>query len=112
MLYILVNFIPEFFSGLQNQRTASLKAVNTNNYDPEFEPLAKLLQAILSDPVINKKVISILKMDSYPRRLILNNWLEQLRSNNAPNKLTQTLSYLFDDIVAEKVLTLINNRLN
>jgi len=89
-----------------------LKAVNKYIYDPEFEPLAKLLQAILSDPVINKKVVSILKMDSYPRRLVLNNWLEQLRRNNAPKKLTRTLSYLFDDNVAQKVLFLISNRLS
>jgi hypothetical protein len=45
------------------------------------------------DPVINKKVINILKLESYPRRIVLSNWLEQLHSNNAPNKLTQTLSF-------------------
>ena len=62
------------------------------------------------DPVINKKTINILKMDSYPRRLVLNNWLEQLRRNNAPLKLTQSLACLFDDIIAERVLTIIEKR--
>jgi len=60
------------------------------------------------DPVINQKVSNLLNMDSYLRRLVLNNWLEQLRRNNAPQKLTQALSYLFDDLFAEKVYGLIN----
>jgi hypothetical protein len=47
-------------------------------------------------------------MDSYPRHIVLSNWLEQLRRNNAPKRLIQTLSYLFDDTTAEKVYGLIN----
>ena len=81
--------------------------LNTNKTDYleiEFESFEKLFQAMRDEPVINKKVISILKMDSYRRRLVLNNWLEQLRRNNAPPKLMQTLSCLFDDLIAEKVL--------
>ena len=66
-----------------------------------------LMQAIRKDPVINKKAISILKMESYPRHIVLSNWLEQLRRNNAPLILTQSLACLFDDIIAERVLTLI-----
>jgi hypothetical protein len=46
-------------------------------------------------------------MDSYPRCLVLNNWLEQLRRKNAPGKLIQTLSIMFDDSVAEKIFELI-----
>jgi len=87
-----------------------LNTKKENNYKSDFEPFVKLLQAMRNDPVINKKIINILKMDSYPRRLVLNNWLEQLRCNNASQKLMQTLGYLFDDVIAEKVLTLINNR--
>ena len=77
-----------------------------NEFD--FEPMIKLLQAIRYDPVINKKVSGLLKMDAFPRRMVLNNWLEQLRLNKAPKKLTQTLTYLFDDNIAEKVYNLIN----
>ena len=50
----------------------------------------------------------MLAMDPYPRRLVLNNWLEQLRKKNAPKQLTQTLSYLFDDVIAQKIYDLIN----
>jgi len=76
--------------------------------ESDFESIRKLLQAIRNDPVINKKVKSILKMDAYPRRLVLNNWLEQLRRKNAPEKLIQTLSILFDDSVAIKIFELIS----
>jgi len=87
-----------------------MRISNSNNYIAEIESLVTLLNALLSDPLINNKVNKILKMDSYPRHIILSNWLKQLSDNNAPEKLTQTLSYLFDDNVAKKVLTLINNR--
>ncbi len=84
-----------------------MNASKTSGLDTEFESFLKLVQAMRKDPVINKKVVHILKMESYLRRLVLNNWLEKLRKENAPKKLTQTLSYLFDDIVAEKTLKLI-----
>jgi hypothetical protein len=83
------------------------KMKNKNN---QFEPLAKLVQIMQDDEVINKKVITVLQMDSYQRRLVLNNWLEKLRKQNASQKLLTALSCLFDDKVAEQVLTLIDNR--
>ena len=60
------------------------------------------------DPVINAEVMKILKLDPYQRRFVLNNWLEQLRFRNASENLLSALSSLFDDTIAEKVLTLIN----
>ena len=48
-------------------------------------------------------------MDAYPRRLVLNTWLEQLRRNHATQDLLNALSCLFDDKVSEQVLTLIND---
>lgn len=79
-----------------------------NTEENEIKSFEKLLRATCYDPVINKKVLSILKMGSYPRHIVLSNWLEQLRLNNAPKRLIQTLTYLFDDTVAEKVYGLIN----
>ena len=75
--------------------------------ESDFESIRILLQAIHNDPVINEKVKSILKMDAYPRRLVLNNWLEQLNRNNAPQDLLSALSFLFDDNVAEQILMFI-----
>ena len=68
----------------------------------------KLLQAIRNDQALNKKITDLLKMDVYPRHLVLSNWLEQLRRKKAPGKLTRTLSILFDDHIAEKVLKLVS----
>jgi hypothetical protein len=73
-----------------------------------MKSITTLLQAMRDDPLINKRIINILMLESYPRRLILSNWLEQLRRKNAPRQLTTTLSYLFDDTIAEKVLRMIN----
>ena len=84
-----------------------MNSSNAFGLETEFKSFLKLVQAMRKDPVINKKVVHILKLDSYLRRLVLNNWLEQLRKENAPKKLTQTLSFLFDDIVAENTLKLI-----
>ena len=87
-----------------------MKSSKPEKAENEFEPFIKLIQVMRDDPLINKKVIKMLKQNSYQRRIILNNLLEQLRRQNAPESLMQALSCLFDDIVAEKVLTLINNR--
>lgn len=75
----------------------------------DYQPVEKLLHAIRYDPLINKKIINILEMESYQRRIVLSNWLEQLRRNNAPGGLTQSLSYFFDEQLAEKVLTFLKD---
>jgi hypothetical protein len=86
-----------------------LKTPKANNYNSDFVSIERLLKAMRYDPVINKKVVNILNMDSYQRRIVLSNWLEQLRRNSAPKKLMQSLSCLFDDRIAAKVLSLVNN---
>jgi len=78
--------------------------MNTNS---DLESIETLLQAMRHDPVIHRKVIAMLEMDPYPRQIVLSNWLEELRLHHAPKKLCQTLSYLFDDLIAEKVYELL-----
>ena len=78
--------------------------------DNESESLIKLIQVMRDDSLINKRVIEMLKLNSYQRRAVLNNWLERLREQNAPQKLLSALSCLFDDKIAEQVLALINDR--
>jgi hypothetical protein len=53
----------------------------------------------------------MLQLDSYQRRSVLNNWFERLRRQKAPENFLSALSCLFDDKVAEEVLTLINKRM-
>ena len=82
--------------------------LNLKPVEYDFDDMVKLLHAIRHDPLIYNKVAQILQLDSYRRRFILNNWLKQLRNNNAPQNLLDTLSYLFDDKVSEQVLKLID----
>ena len=72
------------------------------------QSFAHLLQAIKEDKAINTRVIQLLKLNSYTRRVLLNKWLEQLRRIQAPEKLIEALSCLFDDKIAKNVLNLIN----
>lgn len=88
----------------------TLKSSRIKKANNQFESLNKLIQVMRDDEVINKKVIEMLQLDSYPRRFVLNNWLERLRGQRAPQNLLSALSCLFDDKVAEQVLTLINKR--
>ena len=69
----------------------------------------QLLFIIKNDAEIRDQVIQLLKLDSFQHRNVLNRWMEQLRRNNAAENLRQSLSYLFDDTVAEKTLTLLRN---
>ncbi len=73
------------------------------------EKLANLIQTTMEDPVIKKRIVEVLKLNSFERRTVLNNWLEQLRHRKAPENLLSALSCLFDDKVAEKVLSLIDD---
>ena len=95
-------------AGLHTKRIVNLNTKKTTNYESDFEPFVKLLRAMCNDPVINKKVVNILKLDSYTRHIVLSNWLEQLRKKSASENLRQALSCLFDDHIAKKVLSLIN----
>jgi hypothetical protein len=106
-VYILSKFC---LTGLHIERKNNLDTEKVKNCDYDFESMVKLLRAFRDDTVIKKKVINILKMDSYSRRFVINNWLEQLRRNKAPQALLTALSYLFDDNVAEEILILIRNR--
>lgn len=73
------------------------------------EKFAFLIQTAMADPVIKKRIIEILQLSSFERRTVLNNWMEQLRQRNAPEDLLSALSCLFDDKIAEEVLTHINS---
>jgi hypothetical protein len=62
-----------------------------------------------NDTLINQKVVQMLKLDSYHRRSVLNDWLLQLQYRNASKSLLNALSCLFDDKIASEVLSMINN---
>ena len=86
-----------------------LHIFNKTDPDAKSEQFAQLIQVIRDDREINTRLIHLLRLDSYQRRNVLNRWLEQLRRKSASENLRQALSCLFDDKVAKKVLTIINN---
>jgi len=75
--------------------------------DTKTEQFAQLIQIMRDDAEINQRIIQLLKLDSYQRRVVLNRWLEQLRRIDASEKLTQALSCLFDDDISNKTLSLL-----
>ena len=83
---------------------------NKTDSHADAEQFAQLIQIMKDDPKINARLIQLLTLDSYQRRIVLSKWLEQLRRKSASENLRQALSCLFDDNVAKKVLTLVNNR--
>jgi len=83
-----------------------------NNLKPKPDEVTCLIQISKEDPLIKKRISELLQLSSFERRFELNIWLEQLRQRNASENLLYVLGILFDDIVAEKVLSLINKNLN
>ena len=75
-----------------------------NEFSQSF---ARLLQIIKADTEIKIRIIQLLMLNPFRRRLMLNKWLERLRCRQAPEKLIGALSCLFDDDIAENVLTFI-----
>ena len=73
------------------------------------DPFIKLINVMRNDSIIKNRIKKMLELDSFNRRTVLNRWLEQLRRKSASENLRQALSCLFDDSVAKKVLTIINN---
>ena len=76
------------------------------------EEINLLIQITHDDPIIKKKILELLQLNSFERRAVLNVWLEQLRRGNASENMLYVLEILFDDNVAKKVLTVINNSHN
>jgi len=79
-----------------------------NDTDEIFEQFIKLVQVIRENQEIGLRVRQLLEMNPYKRRIVLNNWLEQLRTQNASDNLINALSCLFDNVIVQKVLSLIN----
>ncbi len=85
-----------------------MNSSKTEDTDKVYESFIKLVQVIREDREIEARVKQMLQMNLYQRRSVLNNWLEELRVRDAPENLLSALSCLFNDKLAEKVLTLIN----
>jgi hypothetical protein len=72
------------------------------------DEINRLVQIAHDDPIIQKRILELLRLTAFERRSMLNIWLEQLRQRNAPQILSQLLSSLFDDAIARQTLEMIN----
>ena len=84
--------------------------MNSDNLDRRDDQLERLIAVIKNDPEFKRRIFELLLMESYQRHAVLNTWLEKLRNYHASSDLLTSLSYLFDDEIACRVLALINNR--
>jgi hypothetical protein len=78
---------------------------NCNN---DYSDIKRLIQVMQIDPIVRERVLHMLKLDSYNRRMLLNNWLEQLRTHKASEHLLSALVCLFDDKITARILDLID----
>jgi len=64
------------------------------------ETFVNLIHTAQEDPEVGDRLRTILALDSFNRRSLLNTWLEELGLQNAPADFIRALSYLLDDEVA------------
>ena len=84
-----------------------LESIESFKPDNKIDPYLQLIEVMRVDLVINEQIKKMLNLDSYNRRLILNNWVEKLRKQKASAELMQALSCLFDDAIAKETLLLL-----
>jgi hypothetical protein len=76
------------------------------------ERFEDLIRITGDDKLIKKRILDVLQLSSFERRSVLNHWLEELRLRKAPQNLMNLLSCLFDDTVANTLLTFLKPHLN
>ena len=74
---------------------------SSNQYDIS-EALVRLVDIMRKDARIKREVMRMLKLDTYHRRIVLNEWVEGLKRKNAPVDLLPAFGCLLvDDIVRQ-----------
>jgi hypothetical protein len=74
-----------------------------------YESMITLIGIMREEREIRMRVKQVLQMKPYQRRSVLKRWLEQLQVQGAPAPLLEALACLFDDKIAAKILSLIDN---
>lgn len=74
------------------------------------EDFIRLIQVAGEDAGVRRALLSVLSMDPFHRQSALSTWLEQLRLNGAPKALLRAVSCLADPDVADRALTLLQDR--
>jgi hypothetical protein len=74
------------------------------------EDFLRLVQVVKEEPQIRQILKSILGLDNFNRKSVLNTWLEELKLKQAPKKFRSALSCLLDDDIARKTLDIIREQ--
>ena len=86
-------------------KKAAGKDINQNS---EAGRIYQLFGPTLEDPLVRKRLIELLQLQPFERRMILNNWIEMYWLKNTGPEIIQALACLYDDKLAAEVLTLIS----
>ena len=70
----------------------------------ENETFIRLIQAAQDDPEFRMQIVSILSLDSFNRKSVLNTLIDNMRLNNESEDLIEAFASLRDDDVAEVAL--------
>jgi hypothetical protein len=62
----------------------------------------------LEDPFVRNRLIELLQLQPFERRMILNNWIEIYWLKNTGPEIIQALACLYDDKLAAETLKLIS----
>lgn len=77
----------------------------------ENENFVALIQAAMEDKEMRKRILAIVRLDSFSRSSLLGTYISSLQFQGAPPELVAALNCLKDDVIAEKTREiLLNNR--
>ena len=85
-------------------KKAAGKDINQNS---EAGRIYQLFGPTLADPLVRKRLIELLQLQPFERRMILNNWIKMYWLKNTGPEIIQALACLYDDKLAAEILTLI-----
>ena len=69
--------------------------------------LITLVQVARENQEIGKQLKTILSMNSFNRKSMLNTWIEELNMTKAPTALITALTFLLNDEIAEAAMDII-----
>lgn len=73
------------------------------------DDLVYLIMAAREDQVIRRQLLEILEQPDFTRQSLLNRWISELTSDDAPPTLTRALSLLVDNDRAERARQIIRS---
>ena len=77
---------------------------NENTPIIENKTFIRLIQAAQDDPEFMKQIVSILSLDSFNRKSVLNTFIDTMRLNNESEELIEAFASIREDDVAEVAL--------